>query len=1026
MNRIASTVTGLLLLALSASSALAQSEAWPRTLTLDEGTVTVYQPQIEALDDGVLYYRAALAYRPQADAEPIFGAGWLKAPVDIDESKGFVHPSRLELTQTRFPDGTADMQAEIATALLKQSPDWNLDFSVAELEAALDDAEAESLAAQKLKTAPPKIIYRNRPALLVTIDGEPVLREIENSPYQAVINTPFPLITDGDDYYLNAAKDVWYRAGAATGPYRFDASPPQDIKQMVEDTEAKAAVQTSAEDVAEREPVTAANAPEIVVSTEPAELIVTEGPADFVPLIDDLLVLHNSDDDVFLHVGEQKYYIVLAGRWYRSSALEGPWEYQASDQLPSAFARIPDDSAQADSRVYVAGTPEAEVAVLDAQVPQTAAVKRGEVDIDVEYDGDPEFDRVEGTEDLRYARNTGATVLESDRTYYLLEDGVWYVASSPNGPWVVSDHRPGEIDSIEPSSPVYNTKYVYVYDSTPEVVYVGYTPGYLGSYVYHNTIVYGTGWRYRPWVSPYYYYPRFHTYGFHVGYSDWGGWNFGLSWYWPYYSLNYHYGGYWHYGHPWYNRYWGYWGPRGYAYRPYYRGYNHYNRYGYKHHDNGHYKGYGKGSRYYDRHDKYAYGDDNRWDQNYDRGERYDRERNRNLYRDDGQRARVARTRDAWRNDRGPDRDRVAETPRRDPGSEQRLVDNRKVQQSNAGPVRPTDLRRKADARDININRDDSTVAPRRDQDTVAQRDAGNRVAQRTAPQRKVGESRTEPVAQSDLRARATARNEKMRESRTEPVAQRDAGNRVTQRTAQQRKVGESRTEPVSQSDLRARATARNEKIRENRTTPITREDLRQRGDFATMRNDNEKPSVNRPLPEPSRSVDRSNRQASSQPREVASRAPDNQPSRQVTSPPRQVDQRAPQTRPSRQVSSPPRQVEQRAPQTRPSRQIASPPRQVEQRAPQTQPNRREPAPMRQESRAPVRQMSREPSPPQRAASTPRPEQRSAPRPEQRSAPRPQQRSAPRQQQRSAPPPKAERSAPNRESRDFRERRRKN
>ena len=60
------------------------------------------------------------------------------------------------------------------------------------------------------------------------------------------------------------------------------------------------------------EPVTAANAPEIVVTTEPAELIVTEGPAAFVPLVDDLLVLQNSDNDVFMHVSSQNYYIVLS------------------------------------------------------------------------------------------------------------------------------------------------------------------------------------------------------------------------------------------------------------------------------------------------------------------------------------------------------------------------------------------------------------------------------------------------------------------------------------------------------------------------------------------------------------------------------------------------------------------------------------------------------------------------------------------------------------------------------------------
>jgi hypothetical protein len=209
-----------------------------------------------------------------------------------------------------------------------------------------------------------------------------------------------------------------------------------------------------------------------------------------------------------------------------------------------AFANIPRESDQADSRVYVAGTEEAREAVLDAHVPQTAAVTRGEVDMEVEYDGDPVFQPVDGT-DLVYIENTGSTVLLSDDLYYLVEDGVWYVSVTPNGPWQVSTHRPAQVETILPTSPVYNVKYVHVYDSTPNVVYVGYTPGYTGSYVYHNTIFYGSGWYYQPWVSPYYYYPRHSTWGFNVSYNPWSGWGFGLSWGWGPFSVGYYSGGYW-------------------------------------------------------------------------------------------------------------------------------------------------------------------------------------------------------------------------------------------------------------------------------------------------------------------------------------------------------------------------------------------------------------------------------------------------------------------------------------------------
>src|SRR5690606_26667081 len=126
----------------------------------------------------------------------------------------------------------------------------------------------------------------------------------------------------------------------------------------------------------------------------------------------------------------------------------------------------------------------------------------------------------------------------------------------PDGPWEVSDHRPDEVDQIPPSEPVYNTKYVYVYNSTPEVVYVGYLPGYTHSYVYNGIIVYGTGYHYPYWYGSVYY-PRPVTYGYSVHYNPFSGWGFHLGYYYGWVGWRYH---------PYYRPYWG---PCG--YRPGYR-----------------------------------------------------------------------------------------------------------------------------------------------------------------------------------------------------------------------------------------------------------------------------------------------------------------------------------------------------------------------------------------------------------------------------------------------------------------------
>jgi hypothetical protein len=665
------------LLALAAISvAAAQDDDWPRTVALDQGTVTVYEPQVDEMNDDFIRFRAALAYRENPGDEPVFGAGWFESDLQVDRLSRTAHPVGMKVTQTRFPV-EADVQTSLSNAMAMPSFASNFTFSLDELEQSAKITQAEAKAAEKLNTTPPKIIYRDQPALLVNIDGEPVLREVENTPFEAVINTPYPLIREGKDFYLNVAQDVWYRSASATGPFHFTDSIPSALKDLVRQEDNEVGAEDDSSNSLPTEKVTAANAPEIVVSTEPAELIVTEGPAAFVPLVDNLLVLNNSDDDVFMHLDEQNYYIVLAGRWYRSASLDGPWVYRDADALPAAFAEIPESSAQADSRVYVAGTEESKEAVLDAQVPQTATVKRGQAEVEVQYDGAPVFEGVEGT-DMVYIANTGSTVLLADGLYYLVEDGVWYVSANHEGPWQVALERPDQVQTILPSSPVYNVKYVHVYDYTPEVVYVGYTPGYLGSYVYHSTVFYGSGWYYRPWVSANWYYPHHRTWGFHVSYDPWYGWNYGLSWAWGPFSFSYWPGGYWHHSHHWHHRHYSYWGPHG--YRP-------------RHH---HHRRHHRNPDYYEprgRHRQPGHGGG-------DRPHPY--ERHHNLYADSGQQARVAGTRD--KEPRGLD------IPRRDDsfagkayakngfdkGQLSRQSQKQKIAYAAAKPVSRTDLASKA------------------------------------------------------------------------------------------------------------------------------------------------------------------------------------------------------------------------------------------------------------------------------------------------------------------------------------------
>jgi hypothetical protein len=285
--------------------------------------------------------------------------------------------------------------------------------------------------------------------------------------------------------------------------------------------------------------------PEIVVATEPTELIATDGKPRWNSLTGgQILYVENTETPWLRHLETGNMYVLLSGRWYRSKSTSGPWTFVRADELPPGFKEIPPASDIGGLRASVAGTDEAVEAELDAQIPQTAVIKRSEAKLDVQYDGAPKFEPIPGTQ-VAYAVNTGAQVLKIGDRYYAVDNGVWFTATAATGPWVVADQIPEqEIKQIPPSSPVYNTTYVTVYDSTPDVVYVGYTPGYLWSFPYYGVPVYGTGWYYPPYWGTWYY-PRPPTWGLHVGYNPWTGWNFGASWSNGFFSFGVSWGGGW-------------------------------------------------------------------------------------------------------------------------------------------------------------------------------------------------------------------------------------------------------------------------------------------------------------------------------------------------------------------------------------------------------------------------------------------------------------------------------------------------
>lgn len=537
---------------------------WPRKFAIGGSSVAVYQPQIEEWSGNSFSARAAIAITEGQSKQPLYGVVWFTARAEIDKVNRLVTLSDFKVKKINLP-----MAPERAVAFVsafqsraaRQDEVISLDRLLADM--AINHATTNSVA-YELKNEPPQIIFSTRKSILVLIDGNPVLRPVKDTRVERVINTRVLLLHDPTTrkFYLHLM-DGWLESPNISGPWAIAGQTSADLKKARE--AAVASKQVDLMDGAKTgtkpslaEAVKQNAVPAVFVSTQPAELLQTQGEPQVASIEEtELIYVTNTENDIFVYTPSQEHYILLSGRWFKAPSMKGPWQYVAGEQLPADFAEIPVAHKKAAVLVSVPGTPQAKEALIANAIPQTATITRNAATLNVNYDGPPQFKSIDNTT-LMYAANTQTPVIRVDaRSFYAVQNGVWFVAASAAGPWMVATSVPVVIYTIPVSSPLHYVTYVKIYGSTPEVVYVGYTPGYYGTVVTtSNVVVYGTGWYYPPYVGAYWYgWP--YTYGYGAAFT-WGvatGW--GLA-----------YG----YGYGWSSYYYPapYWGPAGYVGAAYY------------------------------------------------------------------------------------------------------------------------------------------------------------------------------------------------------------------------------------------------------------------------------------------------------------------------------------------------------------------------------------------------------------------------------------------------------------------------
>jgi uncharacterized membrane protein YgcG len=481
------------------TASLAQDPGWPRQVLKPGGKLIIYQPQVDDWKNFTdIKWREAFQLTP-ASGKEVVGAATFEGTTEVNTDTHAVFIFNIKVLNTYFPSQDPATSAHLDELFRSFIP---LTFNISLDRVIAYTPKPESVKTVTLKNDPPYTFVSYSPAILLGVDGEPVLSDLPKTNLKFVVNTLWPLFQDksSSQYYL-LVNNIWLSASDLHGPWTRVTKLSREFNKIPDSgkfADAKKAVP----------PPQVANPiiPQVFYSTVPAEVILFDGHPTYTQISGTQLVYaNNTDSPVFVYSATQTYYYLAAGRWFSAQSLTGPWTFASLD-LPADFAKIPLSSPASGVLASVPGTSQAKDAVLIAQIPTTMLLDpaRAAAQAKVVYTGAPQFVPIEGTT-LEYATNTPDKVIQVGDVYYLCLQGVWFMSTTPQGPWTTASSVPQVIYTIPPSSPVYNVTYVTQVTTSSGYVQSSYTAGYLGAFVMGAAVgaivTSGTGYYYPPYIG---------------------------------------------------------------------------------------------------------------------------------------------------------------------------------------------------------------------------------------------------------------------------------------------------------------------------------------------------------------------------------------------------------------------------------------------------------------------------------------------------------------------------------------------
>lgn len=509
---------------------------WPQTVTGNGRTFQVYEPLFSSMAGDQVGLSAGIrritagAPAPGTGAVPdpaSIGTATIMAqavPADFD---GELEINNFQVQSLVFGD-TPAAQAEI-DALQQAIGAKAISITRTALMQDMQLENARGSGTPDLGSFVPRFRVEQRPTVLIPIDSDPVFRDLGQTGWRAVQNTPFILLQARDgSFNVRLGDSTWMSSMNMSSGYAPAAAPPPEVIEALGQPPALprgARVSAQRSSSAGKAPAVAPGAsapappagagaapdrtaiasapgvatatsrtpPQVLVTTHPTVLISIAGAPALQELIPGVQSVTNTASVLLRTPEGPAWWTLASGRWFRAADLAGPWTLVAATDIPAIFIKLPADAKHTAAKASIPGTPESIAAVAAANETRTVTIARAAAQCTVTSNGNPMWGAVDGTL-LRACQNCSQPVIECDRRLYCCDNAVWFSADSFDGPWVLCDAPPDAIYQISAYSTVAAATFVEVVASTPDAVTFGYSPGYLGTYVSDGVVVYGNGY----------------------------------------------------------------------------------------------------------------------------------------------------------------------------------------------------------------------------------------------------------------------------------------------------------------------------------------------------------------------------------------------------------------------------------------------------------------------------------------------------------------------------------------------------